>query len=255
MGSSELLSSFAQSVPYAWKVERGDVQAAIQAAVEATDVGLLLYFVSHPPRDGSGTYEGPGMLYVDLCTDVVFPFLAEHADIATAQTVCDTMLEHDPGYEGYSNAAFEVLRKAGLAAAEAVCGVVVSSYASINLWKRAVGFLGALGDTEAVPSIIRGMKTVHPKWSSLNKESAMEVGVWALVKLDAHGRVDVFYDLMSQDDRDVMQATIRALGRYGDEQAVEALKRRLSGPFEPVTAKHYRDEIAEAIQKIDGRAP
>lgn len=237
-----------------WKVKEDDVRAVIQAGAEANDVDLLLWFVSNPPNDECGTGPGPATVYIQLCEDVVFPYLAEHTSLAVVQTICDTLFEKSYYWQEYYDSAFEVLEKAGVLAAKPMCEILLNQDTQINLWKRAIEFVRNLGEKEAVSSIVMGMKNVHPKWSFINKESAIAKGVQALMTLDAPAKGDVFYDLLSQDDKDVKQATIRALGHYGDEQAVQALKKRLGGIFKkPETATYLRNEIAEAIEKINSR--
>jgi hypothetical protein len=128
-------------------------------------------------------------MYIMLCREVIFPFLAEHANLAVSEMVCDVLLNTRHPEKQYSDAAFNVLRKAGLVAAEPVCKIIASSNASIDTWMKAVGFLGELGDRKSASCLIEGMQNVHPEWSSLNKKSAMEAGARAIEKIDRRATV------------------------------------------------------------------
>jgi hypothetical protein len=251
--SKKILLSFQGSTKRYWTVKEDEVRAIIQTAVETDDVDLLLFFISSPPKDDPGTGWGPGTVYIQLCQEVIFPYLAEHVTLPIAQAVCNSLIENNIGYKDYNNAAFSVLEHAGLTALKPVCDMVVSRSVDINTWKQAVGLLRGLGQKEAIPAIIEGMKTVRPNWNSVNG-GAMGVGVQALMALDAPDQAAIFYDLLSQDDEFVRRGVIAALAHYGDDQALQALNKRLGGIFtKPEKIPYIRKEITTAIEKIKTR--
>jgi hypothetical protein len=252
--SKEIISRFQQSNTYSWKVEEADVRAAIQTAVETNDVDLLSWFLSNRPQDQASISYGPGVVWNQLCIKDVFPYLAEHANLAAIQLVCDTLSEYPFGVQGFDDSGFYVLEKAGKLAVKPVCNIIDSIYTHIGLWIRAVNFMRDHKEKDAISSIVIGMKNKHPDWSSINIEQSMAIGVQALVALDAPARGDIFYDLLSQDDFNKKKYTIQALGRFGDKQALEALNKRMGGMFKKAeTNTSLRGEITEAIKKIKSR--
>jgi hypothetical protein len=253
--TEELIIRFKESNSYYYKVKEVDIRKLVSSAEFQNDLASLLFFLrSSPDVHDYGSSFSPGTLYIELCSNYIFPALSKHINSSVAQAICDAFID-DKGYasyEQYAKPAWSLIEKSGNMANEGLCKLVTSRSALYSKWGQAVQLLESNRCKEAVPSIITGISNGYEGWKAWQDKN-LAIGIKAIITLATDNVESVLDEILHQQSGTLRALIIKDLSIYGDRRTLIYLNENIKAFLGKDTNTYVRNLLNSTIKRIKER--
>jgi hypothetical protein len=254
--TEELITRFKESNSYYYKAGEMDIRKLVSSSEFQNDLSSLLFFLKSPPNvHDYGSSVSPGTLYIELCSNYIFPALSQKINSSVAQAVCDAFID-DKGYASYeqfTKPAWSLLKKTGDMANDGLCRLVVSrSSMPYSCWGQAVQLLESNQCKEAVPSIIMGISNGYDGWKAW-KDKNLTIGIRAIITLATDNIEAVLDILLQQQDSTLRALIIKELSIFGDRRILLYLNEHIPTFLGKDSGAYVRNLLNSSSERIKER--